>query len=645
MELLQPWALWLASSLAIPLWLHFRHRTKAKEVVFPSLLLLKQGFPKAMKTHRLRDLLQLILRLLLLLCLVLALAQPVRHSQHAWPRRGGILIDNSIWGRLPDSHSGDGLSAQLHESQILESRLPLGFKRIPLLPEAGLSNCESRFGDIGNAIDRLLHAFEDRATAQLQIIPVYDWDRLKTALPQIKTWLSGASNRQLVFWDLSSALMALPQWQSAGAMPDSNGQWKMELRPNAGGNTAKAGLLQMEAGIVKRLNPVAGGFLATLPESQTLLGQMRLDLPNPQVGPWNTWYFALEKEVDHRTLHFGSTWASLPSLAKPENRSAVEDWPLNLPMPKLTGQSDMQVNTVMLSGDMPSSEDLERLAVFVLEGGGLILSVGPTTDLVTLNSRLLAPLGMGRLTSLLQHNPPANIHVQPEGFSALRIDPVDWGDPGHASKNFDIVPQNGVTVFLTVDNLPLLLHKCVGQGQVLLWTTQVDSLSWTDIGLSPFLPLVHQRFIKGVRMGKKALRIASDSVLNFVTTRKEISITDPKGRIFTRVHAGMDGIRIGPFSEPGIYRMVAETDTQHLAVNLREPWTSASNLNQSDLAKKMRQELAGFEAQMQWTTHEPSLLLQSAGKPTWPFWIAAAVMLLLADGLVALLLNPRRTPH
>jgi hypothetical protein len=645
MELLQPWALWLASSLAIPLWLHFRHRSKPKEIIFPSLLLLKQGFPKAMKTHRLRDLLQLILRLLLLLCLVLALAQPVRRSEHVWPQRGGILIDNSIWGRLPDSHAGDGLSLQLHESQILETRFPLGFRRIPLLPEAGLSNCESRFGDIGNAIDRLLHTFEDTATAQMQIIPVYDWGRLKITVPQIKTWLSGASNRHLIFWDLSPALLALPQWQSAGVVPDSEGHWKMELRPNDGGNNAKASLLQLEAGIVKRLSPVAGCFVASLPESQTLLGQIRLDLPNSQIGPWNTWYFALEKEVHHRTLHLGSTWASLPSLTKPENRSAVEDWPLHLPMPKLTGQNDMQVNAVMLSGDMPSSEDLERLAVFVLEGGGLILSAGPTTDLVTLNSRILAPLGIGRLTSVLQHNPPADIQVQTAGFSALNMDPLTWGGAGHVSQSFDILPQNGVTVLLSVDNRPLLLHKAVGQGQVLLWTTQVDSLSWTDIGLSPFLPLVHQRFINGVHMGKTALRIASDSILNLVTVRKEIAITDPKGRAFTRVHAGMDGIRLGPFSESGIYRMVAETDTQFIAVNLREPWSSGSDANQSDLAKNIRQELSGFEAQMHWTGHEPSILLQSAGKPTWPFWIVAAVMLLLADGLVALLLNPRHTPH
>ena len=103
-SLLSPLSLWLGALLAIPLVIHFLGRQRLRKEPFPSLLLVEERFAKSMQRHRLKNLLLLLIRTLLILCLLLALANPVLNARSA-PRSGvdaaAALIHNGAYGLLP----------------------------------------------------------------------------------------------------------------------------------------------------------------------------------------------------------------------------------------------------------------------------------------------------------------------------------------------------------------------------------------------------------------------------------------------------------------------------------------------------------------------------------------------------------------
>src|SRR5690348_13839139 len=104
--LLNPIGLWLGAALAVPLMIHFLGRQRLRKQPFPSLLLVQERFSKSMHRHRLKNLLLLLIRTLLILCLLLALANPVLEAgkpdsaKGAKPDVAVALIHNGIYGRL-----------------------------------------------------------------------------------------------------------------------------------------------------------------------------------------------------------------------------------------------------------------------------------------------------------------------------------------------------------------------------------------------------------------------------------------------------------------------------------------------------------------------------------------------------------------
>ena len=87
-SLLSPLSLWLGALLAIPLVIHFLGRQRLRKEPFPSLLLVEERFAKSMQRHRLKNLLLLLIRTLLILCLLLALANPPWNGIRAVPAAG-----------------------------------------------------------------------------------------------------------------------------------------------------------------------------------------------------------------------------------------------------------------------------------------------------------------------------------------------------------------------------------------------------------------------------------------------------------------------------------------------------------------------------------------------------------------------------
>ncbi len=107
-SLLAPFALWLAPLAAVPFVLALMGRAQPHPRDFPSLLPVRASLQQAMKRHRLKNWLQIILRTLLILCLLLAAAGLQwrgRHNAHALPppRTSGMLWHNGVYALTPAS--------------------------------------------------------------------------------------------------------------------------------------------------------------------------------------------------------------------------------------------------------------------------------------------------------------------------------------------------------------------------------------------------------------------------------------------------------------------------------------------------------------------------------------------------------------
>lgn len=92
MGILSPWFLAGLGALALPLWLHLLKRHKTSPLPFSSLMFFERGTLSSVKQRRLDYIALLIARLLLLLLIVLAFAQPFLRRANAGPDGKGILV-------------------------------------------------------------------------------------------------------------------------------------------------------------------------------------------------------------------------------------------------------------------------------------------------------------------------------------------------------------------------------------------------------------------------------------------------------------------------------------------------------------------------------------------------------------------------
>src|SRR3989338_6274377 len=169
---LSPLAFWLAPFVAVPALIHFLGRVRPKLLDFPSLLPVRETTARAMRPHRLKTWLQLLLRTLALAALVLAAADPVRREPGGWnpPASAGMLFHNGAYASCP-AVPGGVVEAQQRLRRGLDS-LTGGHVRVePLFPGAG--SPVARFGRYSEALTRLLRVKENGSFHLY--LPVFDW--------------------------------------------------------------------------------------------------------------------------------------------------------------------------------------------------------------------------------------------------------------------------------------------------------------------------------------------------------------------------------------------------------------------------------------------------------------------------------------
>ncbi|MDB5104092.1 MAG: hypothetical protein JWP91_1781 [Fibrobacteres bacterium] len=730
-SLLSPISLWLGAALAVPLMIHFLGRQRLRRQPFPSLLLVRERFSKSMHRHRLKNLLLLLIRTLLILCLLLALANPAMESRRASakPDISIALIHNGIYGRLqpqgdagedpsgvqaslpatPNAQGTEALDLQWRRLRALDSLAGIRSQVLPVIEDgSGAQEVSERFGNYGGAVGRAIAALGSRpGTAQIHL-PVFDWGELAALQADLSLALKEHPGLQFVLTDYGKAASRLSAFTGLKATPSPESptiRLVARLSPEAANDAGGKTQVSLNGRLFQEVSPLGGRAEVTLPlgEGPRTVGKFALasgGFASPE------FHFCFPEAGEWALAHAGSALASLPSLGRESyfrrivHVASAKDIPWNGAVGG-AGKADQGgmaktgsrgasggLRLVYLAAERGAQPDVYARAVeYVKRGGRLIIGVGRESDIPMLNRFLLQPLRMGRLGNLVEtagagSASPAPVSIDREALARMGRLPVDPGTLGAVRKRFAFAPDSGVEIILRQGGVSeaVLAAREFHKGQVLLWTTDLDDLEWSDIGVSPLIPLLHQAF-QETGAGDRAanLAVASDSIYTASSgqdadgmaavpaaagagvsgngTRTEVF--DPEGRPFTKVRADGSRLRIGPFDRLGIHLIVTGRDTAAFAVNLashgpaggiraaegisEDPSATAWAEANEEAKAGFLKELKPFRGRLTVLSPGESAVVQASVRRLWPEFLLAALLLLFLEGLISATFSLRRS--
>lgn len=686
-SLLSPISLWFAAALAVPLMIHFLGRQRLNRQPFPSLLLVRERFSKSMHRHRLKNLLLLILRTLLILCLLLALSNPAIESRQAAakPDLSLALIHNGIYGRLragagnaAGSETADLLRTQWLRVRALDSGEGVATQVIPVIADGpGVQEASERFGDYGEAVGRLLAALGSRpGTVQIRL-PVFAWQDADKAKGALLHALKENTGLQIVLTDYAAAAEKVNAFAGLRTTPSPEAPTVTLLaRLGAAAAEGAPGKVQvfLNGRLFQEAAPEGGRAEVTLPLGEGPRTVGRFTLPNDGFAVRDL-HFCLPETGGLMLAHSGSALASLPSLGRESyyrrivHVASAKDIPWSgLPASSAGGTGAKgngnhgALRLVYLSAERGSQPEAYARAVeFVKRGGRLIIGVGRDSDIPLLNRFLLQPLRLGRLGNVVDASSNAAVSADRQALARLGRLPADLGSLGTVRKRFAFSPDSGAEVLLAQGGPgeAVLAIRDFHRGQALLWTTDIDDLDWSDIGVNPLTPLLHQAFQEG-GSGDRAgnLAVASDSVYTTVLepaagagdasfgmagsgSRADaaVEVRDPEGRPFTKVRMDGNRLRIGPFDKLGIHRIISGKDTAAFAVNLAP---QAGIDAQEEAKESFLEDFKPYHGRLMVAGPDDPVSVQGSVRSLWPALFLAAILLLLLEGLISATFSLRR---
>jgi hypothetical protein len=634
-SLLTPFALWLAPLLAVPLAIALMGRTKSTTRDFPSLLPVQASLQHAMKRHRLKNWLQLILRTLVLLCLLLAAAGPIWRGRSTLtpPARAGVITQNGIYATIPlkskaQSHGGnwatvgeqarglrealDSMTAHTHGQLITEFIFPdhgdggdtqsSGLPKRYGQPDEALARLVQNLEASGGADDRAAHVF----------VPVFAARDLAAIASSVQAWLQARPNARLIMIDHGEAASHLKAFGPVTADLGPDGLLNLSVptianrpptwtpqsaAPGSATRTADSRTMRLEGSTAALTLPVSdresdGRFIAgTIALAPGDPAYPKVAVPQHPVAihvppPSTLCHFGgREAFISLATLGEGGTRLKVVSLA-----SAMAQPELNSSDP--SGNTREGCNLLYLADPSDATAPLLTRAASILRTGGtVIVEAGRHTDAVLWNRNLLAPLDVGRFSEPVTTTPVAALakreplaSLGPTGARADR-----WGKPGVVTTRFGFIPSANARVLMSTApsgnglTFPLLVEKQVGSGRLLVWTTSLSDPGWSTIGLGPWAVLFHQAILEtSWAAGVRSVAIDTDS-LTWLQSPSGMDlepprVLDPSGEPFVRRRAELGGWTLGPFDEPGLYRISnpgngasATSVESWLAVSIADP--------------------------------------------------------------------------
>lgn len=657
MGLLAPWFLAGLAALGLPVWLHLLRQHKTTPKQFSSLMFFEPRTQSSIKHRRLKYIALMAARLLLLLLLVLAFANPfIRGSSLGAAARKRLLIaaiDNSFSMRVADRLG----RAKQQALGVLKGRNSADLAQVLTINAAvqSLTQPTAESGELIAAVEsiepshsrssygefaRALRAIEQSNRMPLEVHLFSDMQ--KSSLPPAFADLNLGGNTKLVIHSLADKNTA---------------NWTVETvtAPRSVFDPKKARVIATVAGFH---TPAAKRTLTLLVNSKTVAsktvdvpengrataefigmeasygfnrGEVRIDAAD-QLAADDSFVFSVERS-DPRSVLFvhearqgrGLLYYRAALESASEGAFAVE--PVTVDQAANIGLSKYGFVVLSDTGPLPPAFE-QTLQKYVREGGALLVALGPSSagqrkvpvfDQPIVESRYASRaaerfLVAGSLDTTHPVLRAAGRWENVKFYQAIRV------EPGEAK-----------VLARLADETPLLLEKRVGEGRVMVFTSTFDNIS-NDFPLRPFfVPFVEQSagYLTGAEVRASSYTVDSHVELRAEKGAGTVEVLNPQGKRALSLNEAASA-RSLPLTEGGFYD-IGRANGRHelVAVN--------SDRKESDL------EMAPKETIELWQGTETRPATAAAtGQTTaqqnanlWWYVMLAAVLLALAESLLA----------
>ena len=557
MGFLAPWFLAGAAAIGLPLWIHLLRQYRSTPHPFSSLMFFERRTQSSIKHRRLRYLALLALRVLLLVLLALAFANPFisRAVGGSSGRRNLIVaVDDSFsmrYGNHLDRAKQEALQtlAGLHpgeKGQVLALDSQARFLTQMIDDPAQLKSAVSSLqpGDRRSSYGELSRTLRTLAQASRTPLEVHFFtDAQRSSMPPAFTDLRLGNDTTLVVHSMAEDKE--PNWliESVNAPAKIYDPKKARVQAVIAGIRTEPATrrvsLVLDGKVVdsKEVKIPEGGRASV--EFTTIespygfhRGEIRME-PDDALKEDDRFAFAVERADPHRVLFLheaGQNRGELyyrTALEASANAGFVME---PLATDQAANQSLSKYAFVVLSdvGSLPSGLE-DALAKYVNAGGGLLVALGPSS-------------------AALRKIPVIGNAIQESRYSSRqgeRFQTVASADPAHPAirrankldgiqffQSVKVDPGKSRVAARLTDQTPLLLDQQAGEGRVLVFASTFDNIS-NDFPLhSSFLPFVEEsaRYLGGQQ--ERSPNLPVDSFLELRSAKEQtgtVDIVDPSG--------------------------------------------------------------------------------------------------------------------
>jgi hypothetical protein len=665
MNFLNPLYLFAALAAVVPLIIHLLHRQRARVEVFPSLEFLRRMMRKRSRRFHLKQILLLLARILILLCLALALAHPTLTGGMAVkghvPTTGVVILDDSF---SMQAQSGGQRLFDIARSKVLdlltyfdrsdEVYVLTGSRPSRNISASGVTDAErlrERVARLacGNSTTDIVAALREAAS----IIERSD-------LPNREIYI--VSDMQRPGWrgldelervDGSGAkLMLVDVGQDAGNACVSDIVFRL---PAATGN------LEMEA-VFQRFNwesdqgRVAEVFLRDALFDRAVFspgeaGRERESFGLPPFRGFLWGEIAIAEDVlpidDRRYFAIpsrrravgivGETYYVETALS-PGGDGTFQ--PVEIDEGGINSENLAAVDVLVLA-NVPrfSPLEIDAISEYLAGGGALCLFLGDRVDVGSYNRDLLPRLGDLRLEG-------AALGGEPGFFNIERLD-REHGILGKFRTDSEFLSEARFYDFMKVkpggaagiayfsDGSPAVLEL---NERVIIFTSSADA-AWNDFVLtSQFLPLLHETllYLTSRTRLSQAYLVGDDIVLRIGGGGDEVMLDGPAGvvRHLPEAAGEVASYRLESPMTPGVYFIRTSRETLSVfALNV--------DTDESDLSKigvdRIKSGLRGFDVREASGLEdlEESISLLRSGRDLSRAFLWASLILVVFETLLA----------
>ena len=567
MGLFAPWFLAALAGVALPVYLHLLKRLKSPPKPVPSLMLYEARPISSTRHRRLQYILLFSLRLLVLLLLILAFANPFVNrnaATFASDRLVLLVVDNSFsmraGTRLADARNAAmsvlaGKGAARAQVAAFGSQLRLMTQ--PIEDESALraaveaiqpGDGHGNFGELARAV----RAMAESVHTPIELHLFSDMQR--TDLAAAFSDMALPANVKLVTHAVVSK--AQPNWTVESV--DAPGQvWGKDVKPIrveaviAGYGTSSAQrtvslVVNGKTTAAKNVAvPANGRATVDFPSLEVPYGFSRCEVKIDSADGFpadDLRRFAIERSDPQRALLVHNYGDNRSPLYVGAALSAAAQSAFILESINVNEAADRKPSNyafIILSDLNTLPSILENsLTAYVRSGGSLLIAAGTSAG-----GRSQIPIFGAHIVETHDYN------RVPDRYMA--VGSIDSSYPGVAKANgwagvkffyavdvghdidSGVGPDTARVIVRLADQTPLLLEKRIGEGRVLLLTSGLDNLT-NDFPLNPaFVPFIEQtaRYLAGSERQGGARTV--DAYLELRNAREQgqgVEVTDPEGK-------------------------------------------------------------------------------------------------------------------